>query len=81
MLFLGVGVMTGERYLSLQHGDATRLTLEEIKEGWHWCEEMDDLLCIIGSSDCFCQASACSTGHSQKTRSDSSIGNTVDSPH
>jgi hypothetical protein len=47
--------MTPERYKELQHGpDPQRLTQEEMVEGWHWCPEMDGLLCTFGSDDCFC---------------------------
>lgn len=47
--------MTPERYDQLQDGpDPQKLTPVELKECWHWCSEMDDLLCIVGGSDCFC---------------------------
>lgn len=47
--------MDKQRYSDLQWGAADRLTPEELKEGWHWCAEMDDLLCVVGGDDCFCQ--------------------------
>ncbi len=47
--------MTDERYKELQFGpDPQKLTPEEVDEGWHWCIEMDELLCIYGGNDCFC---------------------------
>jgi hypothetical protein len=45
--------MTNERYCKLQR-EGGKLTAEEIEEGWHWCPEMDGLLCIKDSEDCFC---------------------------
>lgn len=47
--------MTPERYAKLQDGpEPQTLTPEELKQGWHWCVEMDGLLCLVGGSDCFC---------------------------
>lgn len=46
--------MTPERFQDLQHGKANKLTPREMEDGWHWCAEMDDLLCKYGSDDCFC---------------------------
>lgn len=48
--------MTDERYNELQWGpEPQQFTTEEIEAGWHWCQEMDDLLCLLGEGDCFCQ--------------------------
>lgn len=47
--------MIEERYDNLQWGQATQLTHKELEDGWHWCSEMDDLLCLLGSDDCFCR--------------------------
>ena len=48
--------MTDERYKELQFGpDPQKLTPEEVEQRWHWCPEMDQLLCIYGGVDCFCQ--------------------------
>lgn len=47
-------MMHEQRYQELQWGQA-RLTPEEIEEGWHWCPEMDGLLCRLFSDSCFCQ--------------------------
>jgi hypothetical protein len=47
--------MTDERYDQLQNGpDPQHLTDEELEAGWHWCPEMDYLLCLRGGDDCFC---------------------------
>lgn len=47
--------MDRERYDELMNGpDPQELTMAELAEGWHWCPEMDDLLCQYGSEDCFC---------------------------
>ncbi|MHA2085846.1 MAG: hypothetical protein ACXABD_19055 [Candidatus Thorarchaeota archaeon] len=47
--------MTPDRYRELQDGPVSvRLTKAEIDEGWHFCVEMDGLLCGRGSWDCFC---------------------------
>ncbi len=45
--------MDKERYKQL---DTTGmgLTEEEIAAGWHFCSEMDELLCQAGSPDCHC---------------------------
>jgi hypothetical protein len=48
--------VTPERYEALQYGSADRLTPEETQAGWHWCLEMDGLLCLRGSADCFCES-------------------------
>lgn len=46
--------MNDQRYRDLQWGYA-KLTQEEIEEGWHFCADMDDLLCLYDSDDCFCK--------------------------
>lgn len=48
--------MTTERYLEIVRNDETKLTPEEIKEGWHFCGEMDGLLANSNEpdGDCFC---------------------------
>jgi hypothetical protein len=49
--------MTDERYSELMNDDSTELTHDEIKEGWHFCPEMDGLLANpnIPDGDCFCE--------------------------
>lgn len=39
------------------HNDSEKLTDAELKEGWHFCNEMDGLLanCNDPSGDCFCE--------------------------
>lgn len=56
--------MTKERYkfLMSMEGQTTTLTPEEVKEGWHFCDEMDGLLANSNEADgdCYC--------HLNKTR-------------
>jgi len=50
--------MDKARYDELQHGpDPQKLTAEEIKTGWRWCYEFDDLLtdkCPMPPGECLC---------------------------
>ena len=47
--------MTPERFHELQWGpDPQTLTSDEVSDGWHWCPEMDGLLCKRGGESCFC---------------------------
>lgn len=36
--------MTNERYVLLRTNEDEQLTKEEIKEGWHFCDDYDGLL-------------------------------------
>jgi hypothetical protein len=36
--------MTNERYNKLMESDTEELTAEELKQGWHFCYELDGLL-------------------------------------
>ena len=36
--------MTEERYNQLSNNDNLKLTDDELKEGWHFCDEWDGLL-------------------------------------
>ena len=47
--------MTPSRFRELQFDDSKKLTAEEIAEGWHFCYEMDELLCVRGGIDCCCE--------------------------
>lgn len=48
--------MTNERYNQLNENVDSQLTEQEIKEGWHFCIEMDGLLANSNEpdGDCFC---------------------------
>jgi hypothetical protein len=36
--------MNDERWRSLMNNPDSRLTMEEMVQGWHWCFEFDELL-------------------------------------
>ena len=48
--------MTRERYRELFNDIEAKLTPEEVKEGWHFCTEMDGLVANYNEpdGDCFC---------------------------
>jgi len=46
--------MRQERFNELMVAEGARLTEGELAAGWHWCPEMDQLLCIRGGTSCHC---------------------------
>lgn len=48
--------MTEARFSELSDDSSLCLTTQEVKEGWHFCDEMDGLLANLNEKDgdCFC---------------------------
>ncbi len=48
--------MKNERFKQIMDDEEVTLTAEEIREGWHFCEEMDGVLANSNdpNGDCFC---------------------------
>jgi hypothetical protein len=54
--------MTDDRYRALMSDDELRLTDEELREGWHFCDQFDGLLVGPGMPEmetCHCRYLRC----------------------
>ena len=44
--------MTPERYNEIESDINSKLTEEEIAQGWHFCLEFDGMLALLGHEEC-----------------------------
>lgn len=50
--------MDAARYDYLMRNETALLTPDEIAKGWHFCQEYDGLLMIVGTRGCICDMRA-----------------------